>query len=203
MKATVVRGGQEQVIEAREIVPGDIVVVEEGQTVPADGKILAAYDDKDRSKAKTILDKREASKGGSTRSSSVEGEKKQPGDNGGQSDETKKDRDGEDEDEKKEDKGPSVFSCDQSAITGESLAVDKCMCFLSYTVQRVEMKGLAVIGDTIYYTTGAKRGKVYMVVMSTARQSFVGRTASLVTGASGQGHFQKVMNSIGTTLLVL
>jgi H+-transporting ATPase len=34
----VVRGGTEQEIAAREIVPGDIAIVEEGQTIPADGK---------------------------------------------------------------------------------------------------------------------------------------------------------------------
>ena len=39
MKATILRNGNEQSIEAREIVPGDIVVVEEGQTVPADGRV--------------------------------------------------------------------------------------------------------------------------------------------------------------------
>ncbi|EPQ51384.1 plasma-membrane proton-e [Gloeophyllum trabeum ATCC 11539] len=192
MKATVVRDGKEQVIEAREIVPGDIVVVEEGQTIPADGKILAAYDDKDRSKAKSILEKRDASKNGnnhSSRSSSPGREKKEQANGGPDSGDRKEggqdDKGREDDDDGKEDKGPSVFSCDQSAITGESLAVDK------------------YIGDTIYYTTGAKRGKVYMVVAETARQSFVGRTASLVTGSNTQGHFQKVMNSIGTTLLVL
>jgi H+-transporting ATPase len=38
---------------------------------------------------------------------------------------------------------------------------------------------------------------------ATAKKSFVGKTASLVTGSKDQGHFQKVMNVIGTTLLVL
>ncbi|TFK50293.1 plasma-membrane proton-e [Heliocybe sulcata] len=163
MKATVVRNGEEQVIEAREIVPGDIVVVEEGQTVPADGKILAAYDDKDRSRAKSILGKREASKGNSRSQS-------QDRDSGETARDEKKrgeEEEGEEGEDKKEDEGPSVFSCDQSAITGESLAVDK------------------YIGDTIYYMTGGKRGKVHMVVTETAKQGF------------------KVMNSIGTMLLVL
>ena len=74
---------------------------------------------------------------------------------------------------------------DQSAITGESLAVDKFM------------------GDTCYYTTGCKRGKAYAVVTAHARISFVGRTATLVEGAKDQGHFKAIMNSIGTALLVL
>lgn len=70
-------------------------------------------------------------------------------------------------------------------MTGESLAVDKYMT------------------DTVYYTTGCKRGKAYCVVTHGAQASFVGRTASLVQGAQDSGHFKAIMNSIGTTLLVL
>ena len=92
------------------------------------------------------------------------------------------DEDGEPEDQHH---GHAVVAADQSAITGESLAVDKYM------------------GDTLYYTTGCKRGKAYAVVTASARQSFVGKTASLVQGAKDQGHFKAIMNSIGTALLVL
>lgn len=70
-------------------------------------------------------------------------------------------------------------------MTGESLAVDK------------------YVADVIYYTTGCKRGKAYAIVTHSAKMSFVGRTASLVTGAKDQGHFKAIMNSIGTSLLVL
>ena len=35
----VARDGKELEIEAREVVPGDIAIVEEGQTIPADGKV--------------------------------------------------------------------------------------------------------------------------------------------------------------------
>ncbi|KAI0045238.1 plasma-membrane proton-e [Auriscalpium vulgare] len=184
MKATVVRGGKEFEMEARELVPGDIVVVEEGQTIPADGRILASYEDKDRSKAKGILDKRELSK--------QRGQKAPPKAANGDASSSKSDEKEPANDEEdgpdgpiKVDKGPSVLSVDQSAITGESLAVDK------------------FIGDIVYYTTGTKRGKCYMVITDTAKQSFVGRTARLVTGGTGPGHFQRVMSTIGTTLLVL
>lgn len=81
--------------------------------------------------------------------------------------------------------GVSIVATDQSAITGESLAVDKYM------------------GDICYYTTGCKRGKAYSVVTESARGSFVGKTASLVQGASDSGHFKAIMDSIGTSLLVL
>lgn len=81
--------------------------------------------------------------------------------------------------------GHAIVACDQSAITGESLAVDKYM------------------GDVVYYTTGCKRGKAYGVVLTSAKHSFVGRTATLVQGAKDQGHFKAIMNSIGTALLVL
>jgi H+-transporting ATPase len=70
-------------------------------------------------------------------------------------------------------------------MTGESLAVDK------------------YCADVVYYTTGCKRGKAYAVVTHSAKMSFVGRTASLVSGAKDQGHFKAIMNSIGTSLLVL
>ena len=50
MKAFVVREGKEQEVEARNLVPGDIMVLEEGNTIPADGEILGDYDDKDGSK---------------------------------------------------------------------------------------------------------------------------------------------------------
>ncbi|KAJ6620759.1 putative hydrogen-exporting ATPase [Mycena sp. CBHHK59/15] len=148
MKAFVVRGGQEKAIEARELVPGDIVILEEGSTIPADAKILASYDDKDGSK------------------------KRRSGDTS-------------DDEDNEVDRGPSVASVDQSAITGESLAVDK------------------YIGDIAYYTCGVKRGKCYAIVSATAKQSFVGRTASLVMSSNERGHFQIVLGGIGTTLLVL
>ncbi|UZJ52540.1 hypothetical protein CBS101457_001860 [Exobasidium rhododendri] len=157
LRTTVVRDGQEHEIEARDLVPGDIVVAEDGKTVPCDGRLLADYDDKDLSGANAIREKMEASKRHGA---------------------------GEDEDEGI-DKGPAIIACDQSAITGESLAVDKH------------------IGDTVFYTTGCKRGKAYILVTDIAKQTFVGRTAALVLGGDSKGHFQIVMDSIGSTLLIL
>ncbi|KAK7007828.1 plasma membrane ATPase [Favolaschia claudopus] len=169
MKAIVVRAGKESEIEARELVPGDIVVLEEGNTIPADAKILASYDDKDGSNAR----------GSPARTSDNDkndsNEKKRRG-----SDDT----DNDDQDEEA-DKGPSVASVDQSAITGESLAVDK------------------FVGDIAYYTCIVKRGKCYAIVSATAKQSFVGRTASLVMSSNERGHFEIVLGGIGTVLLVL
>jgi len=180
MKAIVVRGGKEQEIAAREIVPGDIAIVEEGQTIPADGKILADFSDKDRQKAQSILDKRGKGEGPNGKTIARDSDASNDGRN------EKGQEGGDDQDDDHNiDKGPSVLSADQSAITGESLAVEK------------------YIGDTVYYTTGAKRGKCYVIVTDIAKETFVGRTASLVGGATGPGHFQRVMSSIGITLLVL
>lgn len=115
---------------------------------------MGDYEDKDGSKSKEILEKA----GGKASSDS---------------DATAHDNDNESDDDDDDDdgkggpnKGPSVCSVDQSAITGESLAVDK------------------FVGDVAYYTCGVKRGKCYGVVSVPARESFVGRTASLVSSQS-------------------
>jgi len=42
MKATLRRNGREEVLEARLVVPGDIAIVEESQTIPADGKVCTS-----------------------------------------------------------------------------------------------------------------------------------------------------------------
>ncbi|WVF67679.1 plasma-membrane proton-efflux P-type ATPase [Kwoniella sp. CBS 6097] len=163
LKAVVVRDGNEQEIEARDLVPGDIVILEEGNTIAADAKILGDYEDKDGSKSKEILDRHEKSKKGHNQS----------------------DEEDEHDDDDGPNKGPSVCSVDQSAITGESLAVDK------------------FVGDIAYYTCGVKRGKCYGVVTVSAKNSFVGKTAALVSNSNEKGHFQIVLGGIGTTLLVL
>ncbi|KAF2152006.1 plasma-membrane proton-e [Myriangium duriaei CBS 260.36] len=165
MKATVVRQGQEVGILAREIVPGDIIIIEEGQSVPADARVICDYDaPEDFARYREL---REQHKLNPEEDPSGSEEKEDEGEEGIAH------------------QGHSLIATDQSAITGESLAVDKYM------------------GDVIYYTTGCKRGKAYAVALTSAKHSFVGRTATLVQGAKDQGHFKAIMNSIGTTLLVL
>ncbi|KAL9101923.1 MAG: hypothetical protein Q9163_002861 [Psora crenata] len=161
MRATVVRSGKEEDIKARELVPGDIIIIEEGQVIPADARLICAYENPGAFEEYKELMRQELN----------EPSEKKPGEE-------------EDDDEDKH-HGVSLIAADQSAITGESLAVDKFM------------------GDTAYYTTGCKRGKAYAVVTAPARTSFVGRTATLVQGAKDQGHFKAIMNSIGTALLVI
>ncbi|KAI3320896.1 plasma-membrane proton-e [Xylariaceae sp. AK1471] len=173
MKATVVRDGKQQHILARELVPGDIVIIEEGQTVPGDAQLICDYQrpqDFEQYKELKNEDKfnEDAAAAVNTNEKTDDKEK------------------GHDDDEALSFHfGDALLACDQSAITGESLAVDKYM------------------GDTVYYTTGCKRGKAYAIITTSAKYSFVGRTASLVQGAKDQGHFKAVMDSIGTSLLVL
>ncbi|KAK6066251.1 Plasma membrane ATPase 1 [Seiridium cupressi] len=123
LKAVVLRDGQLKEVEAPEVVPGDILQVEEGTIIPADGRIVT--DD-------------------------------------------------------------AYLQVDQSALTGESLAVDKHH------------------GDQCFASSAVKRGEAFVVITATGDNTFVGRAAALVSQASsGTGHFTEVLNGIGQVLLVL
>ena len=120
--ATVLRDGQLVDVAANEVVPGDILKLEDGVVIPADGKLVTE---------------------------------------------------------------DCFIQIDQSAITGESLAVDK-RC-----------------NDPTFSSSTVKRGEGFMIVTATGDNTFVGRAAALVNKASGgQGHFTEVLNGIGTLLLV-
>ncbi|KAK7967077.1 uncharacterized protein PG986_001354 [Apiospora aurea] len=202
MRPTVVRDGQEQQVLARELVPGDIVsedripvvialtvrnsltclqvILVEGQTIPGDCQLIFDYSrpgDYDE-----FVQLRNEDKFGDERAGDGEppGGATTDGGNGN----AKKDGE-EDFDHEHSHYGLPLTACDQSAITGESLAADKYM------------------GDTVFYTTGCKRGKAYAIITTSARCSFVGKTANLVQGTKDRGHFKQVMDSIGTSLLVL
>jgi H+-transporting ATPase len=136
------------------------IIVEDGQVVPADARIICAYDDPNG--YETYVRELQA-----------------------QLHDSPEERGDDDDGQERHGSGYALLAIDQSAMTGESLAVDK------------------YVTDVIYYTTGCKRGKAYAIVTHSAKMSFVGRTASLVSGAKDQGHFKAIMNSIGTSLLVL
>ncbi|KAE8138583.1 E1-E2 ATPase-domain-containing protein [Aspergillus pseudotamarii] len=163
MRATIVRNAQEMDSLARELVPGDVIVIDEGQTVPADAKVICAYNNRENGwkEYKELLQE------GMLDGSSPQSDDDDHDDDGGKR------------------RGHAIVACDHSAITGESLAVDR------------------YVGDTVFYTTGCKRGKAYAVVQTTGQRTFVGRTAAMVQNSKDTGHFKMVMDSIGTSLLVL
>lgn len=74
---------------------------------------------------------------------------------------------------------------DQSPLTGESLTVEKRY------------------GDELFSSSQVKRGEAMMIVTAIGDDTFVGITALLVSSASKAGHFQRVLTSIATVLLVL
>ena len=120
LKARVLRDGTWRSIAAREVVPGDIVLVRLGNIIPADVTL-------------------------------VEGE---------------------------------YLSVDQSALTGESLPVDKA------------------VGDTAYASSVAKMGEMKAVVTATGAQTYFGRTAKLVESAGTTSHFQRAVLRIGNFLIL-
>ncbi|KAF5254362.1 hypothetical protein FANTH_847 [Fusarium anthophilum] len=182
MRCTVIRDSNEQEILARELVPGDILIVQEGGTVAADARLICDYTRPEdfelykRLRAEDKLDR------------SDEEDEFADGADKEQDHDTSTEHDAHQHSHEQEPldyRSRPLAAIDQSAITGESLAVEK------------------YLGDVVYYTTGCKRGKAFALVQTTAKESFVGRTADLVQGAKDQGHFKAIMNNIGTSLLVL
>ncbi|CAG8015772.1 unnamed protein product [Penicillium olsonii] len=187
LRAQVIRDSAQQECLARELVPGDVVIIGEGQVVPADCRVICDFKDSHGWEEFNQLEEQGMLGGGSDSDDDdpTKGEKEDHGD--GKAAEA----DGHDEDGEEKPavqprrRGYPILACDHSAITGESLAVDRYM------------------GDMIFYTTGCKRGKAFAVVQTGAKTSFVGRTATMVQSAKGAGHFELVMDNIGTSLLVL
>lgn len=118
LKARVLRDGERQVVDAREIVPGDIIILRRGDVVPADGKLLG-----------------------------------------------------------------DELSLDESALTGESLPVDKGA------------------GKGVYTGTAVKSGEARALVIGTGRFTRFGRTVELVAGVQDRSHFQKAVLRIGYFLM--
>lgn len=118
----VVRSGELVEILSSELVPGDIVQLEDGSIVPADGTLISEL---------------------------------------------------------------CSLQIDQSAITGESFAIDKKQ------------------NDLVYSASTVKTGQAFMIVTATGFNTFVGKAAKLVSSlSSNSGHFTDVLNGIGISLLV-
>ncbi len=121
LKARALRGGRWGEVDARTLVPGDVIRLRLGDIIPADVKLV----------------------------------------------------DGD------------YLSVDQSALTGESLPVNKSA------------------GEIAYSGSIAKQGEMVALVTGTGANTFFGRTASLVQTAGAASHFQKAVLSIGDYLIYL
>ena len=123
-KALVLRDGKWQEIDARELVPGDIIKVRIGDIIPADIKIVEVTD---------------------------------------------------------------YALVDQSALTGESLPVEKKK------------------GDIAYSNSIVKQGEIIGIVVNTGLNTYFGKTVALVAKAEREqrSHFQKMVIKVGDYLIVI
>ena len=123
-QALVLRDGKWQDIDAKEIVPGDIIKIKIGDIVPADAKLL---------------------------------------------------------------EGGEFLLVDQSALTGESLPVDK------------------KAGDELYANAIIKQGEMTAKVTTTGKNTYFGKTVGLVAKAQleERSHFQKMVIKVGNFLILL
>jgi len=120
LRARVLRDGAWKDIEARLLVPGDVVLVKLGNIIPADVKLVAG----------------------------------------------------------------DYLSVDQSALTGESLPVDK------------------KVGDAAYSGSIARQGEMTGLVTATGMATYFGKTARLVERAGTVSHFQRAVLRIGNFLIL-
>ncbi|CAO3691651.1 unnamed protein product [Rhizopus stolonifer] len=74
---------------------------------------------------------------------------------------------------------------DQSSLTGESLPSKK------------------KAGSLVYSSCVVKQGQQQAVVVRTGPDTFIGKTASLITVTTDSGRFQKVINYIGNFLIII
>ncbi len=79
----------------------------------------------------------------------------------------------------------AYLSVDQSALTGESLPVDK------------------KVGDAAYSGSIAKLGEMTALVTATGMNTYFGKTARLVEEASAVSHFQRAVLRIGNFLILV
>ncbi len=121
LKSRVLRDKKWQEIDAKQLVPGDVIRLRLGDIIPADAKLV----------------------------------------------------DGD------------YLSIDQSALTGESLPVNKA------------------VGDVAYSGSVAKQGEMLALVTGTGSNTYFGQTAMLVESASTVSHFQKAVLRIGDYLIYL
>jgi H+-transporting ATPase len=121
LKSRVIRDGNWQVIDAKKLVPGDIIRLRPGDIIPADAKLI----------------------------------------------------DGD------------YLSVDQSALTGESLPINKGK------------------EDIIYSGSIAKQGEMIALITGTGANTYFGHTAKLMAGAGKASHFQKAVLQIGDYLIYL
>ena len=121
--ALVFRNGEFHSIDARELVPGDIIKIKIGDVLPADVKLI----------------------------------------------------------------GVGYIQADQSALTGESMPVNKKK------------------GDIAYSNSVVKQGEMTAVVVNTALNTFFGKTVALVARAQREekSHFQKAVVGIGNYLILI
>jgi len=80
--------------------------------------------------------------------------------------------------------GSGYLSVDQSALTGESLPVDKTR------------------GDAAYSGSIAKQGEMEAVITATGMKTYFGKTAGLVQQAGTVSHFQRAVLRIGNFLIL-
>ncbi len=76
------------------------------------------------------------------------------------------------------------LSVDQSALTGESLPVDKKE------------------GDLVYSSSTVKQGEMIALVIATGMNTYFGKTAKLVETAKKESHFQEAVLHIGRFLII-